>query len=52
MKKFGLLAATFIGLSGSIFAQQSWCGTDSRLNKTFLENPTLRSAVYRTQLQG
>jgi PKD repeat protein len=40
MKKFGLLAATFIGLSGSIFAQQSWCGTDSRLNKTFLENPT------------
>lgn len=40
MKKFGLLVATFAGLSGSIFAQQNWCGTDSRLNQTFLENPT------------
>ncbi len=39
MKKFGLLLATFIGLSGIIFAQQNWCGTDSRLNKTFQENP-------------
>lgn len=40
MKKFGLLVISLIGFSSPFFAQQNWCGTDARLNKTFEENPT------------
>lgn len=39
MKKFGLLVLTLFGLSTSFFAQQNWCGTDSRLTNTLQGNP-------------
>ncbi|MBI3136130.1 MAG: T9SS type A sorting domain-containing protein [Bacteroidetes bacterium] len=39
MKKIGLLVISLIGLSTPFFAQQNWCGTDARLNKTFEEHP-------------
>lgn len=40
MKKIGLLCASLLGITSFSIAQNNWCGSDSRLQKNFEENPS------------